>query len=380
MAEKTGQERRWNRSKYPLQSPNHGFEQQRIPASSVKEPQHAETMQDGDRQYSRQQPMQSIEDVLASTDKGETLTSSPDEKNGKDAQPSLRASKGRRRGYPLQSPASRAVLRPPTPTESSQESENLSDEQTLQNGQPSQSAGQFINLHHPPSPPPSEDDTKVVQKTKRKTLRRQAYPLQAQASVANLKGVPSEPDSPVSADTNDSEHLGSSERDTALAAKAVQYWQRQTYPLQMPVTSPPSEDTPQSYVHDHETDDRHDEPIHLPKNIRATTDDEKRDSAGRTIVVCLDGTGDKFDNDNSNIVHIVSALKKDDPNQVSYYQAGIGTYGEGGLSGGLSAAMDMAVGSSLGTHVREAYSFLMVSIAWQACVNRNSMCRLGGPS
>jgi hypothetical protein len=73
----------------------------------------------------------------------------------------------------------------------------------------------------------------------------------------------------------------------------------------------------------------------------------------------LDGTGDKFDNDNSNIVHLVSALKKDDPSQVTYYQAGIGTYGEGGLSGGFSAAMDMAVGSGLGMHIREAYHFLM---------------------
>jgi hypothetical protein len=56
---------------------------------------------------------------------------------------------------------------------------------------------------------------------------------------------------------------------------------------------------------------------------------------------------------------LVSALKKDDPRQVTYYQAGIGTYGAGGLSGGISAAMDMAVGSSLGLHVRDAYHFLM---------------------
>lgn len=44
---------------------------------------------------------------------------------------------------------------------------------------------------------------------------------------------------------------------------------------------------------------------------------------------------------------------------MTYYQAGIGTYGEGGLSGGVSAALDMAVGSSLGLHVRDAYHFLM---------------------
>jgi len=100
-------------------------------------------------------------------------------------------------------------------------------------------------------------------------------------------------------------------------------------------------------------------PIHLPKHTPAVLDSEKQDSTGRTIVVCLDGTGDKFDNDNSNIVHLISALKKDDMRQMTYYQAGVGTYGPGGLSGGLSAAMDMAVGSSLGLHVRDAYHFLM---------------------
>lgn len=39
--------------------------------------------------------------------------------------------------------------------------------------------------------------------------------------------------------------------------------------------------------------------------------------SARTIIICLDGTGDKFDNDNSNIVHLVGCLKKDDANQVT---------------------------------------------------------------
>jgi uncharacterized protein (DUF2235 family) len=71
------------------------------------------------------------------------------------------------------------------------------------------------------------------------------------------------------------------------------------------------------------------------------------------------GTGDKFDGDNSNIVHLVSCLKKDHPSQVTYYQSGIGTYDGGGLSNGLSAAADMAVGSGLGVHIQDAYRFLM---------------------
>jgi uncharacterized protein (DUF2235 family) len=63
----------------------------------------------------------------------------------------------------------------------------------------------------------------------------------------------------------------------------------------------------------------------------------------------------KFDNDNSNIVHLVGCLKKSSPNQVTYYQSGIGTYDGGGLSNGFNAAVDMAVGSGLGVHIKGMY-------------------------
>jgi uncharacterized protein (DUF2235 family) len=80
-----------------------------------------------------------------------------------------------------------------------------------------------------------------------------------------------------------------------------------------------------------------------PTTIRAVKESQLPNS-GRTLVICLDGTGDKFDNDNSNVVKLVACLKKDDPSQLTYYQSGIGTYnGRGGLSQGLSAAFDMAV-------------------------------------
>lgn len=37
----------------------------------------------------------------------------------------------------------------------------------------------------------------------------------------------------------------------------------------------------------------------------------------RTIVLCLDGTGDLYDEDNSNIVKLFASLRKDIPEQVS---------------------------------------------------------------
>ncbi|PVH79272.1 hypothetical protein DL98DRAFT_461268 [Cadophora sp. DSE1049] len=97
----------------------------------------------------------------------------------------------------------------------------------------------------------------------------------------------------------------------------------------------------------------------LPKTIRAVRDSNAEYTGGRTLVICLDGTGDKFDNDNSNVVNFVACLKKDDPSQVTYYQSGIGTYDGHGLKSGISAAVDMAVGSGLGIHIKDAYKFLM---------------------
>ena len=97
----------------------------------------------------------------------------------------------------------------------------------------------------------------------------------------------------------------------------------------------------------------------IPATIHALQDSSNSGSCSRTLVVCLDGTGDKFDNDNSNVVKFVSCLKKDSPSQITYYQAGIGTYDGHGLSRGYSATVDMAIGSGLGVHIKDAYRFIM---------------------
>ncbi|KAL9091433.1 MAG: hypothetical protein Q9165_004819 [Trypethelium subeluteriae] len=125
-----------------------------------------------------------------------------------------------------------------------------------------------------------------------------------------------------------------------------------SYPMQSSEYTPYTRQSPASSV------DKNTSP--LPKYIRAVKDSRESNISGRTVVVCLDGTGDKFDADNSNVVHFVSCLKKhESARQVTYYQAGIGTYGKGGLKNGIGAAMDMAVGSGLGTHIKDAYKFLM---------------------
>jgi uncharacterized protein (DUF2235 family) len=72
-----------------------------------------------------------------------------------------------------------------------------------------------------------------------------------------------------------------------------------------------------------------------PASIRGLKSGKDSDDHQRTIIICLDGTGDQFDGDNSNVVHFVSCLKKHTPSkQCVYYQSGIGTYGKGGLKNG----------------------------------------------
>ncbi|EKM79596.1 hypothetical protein AGABI1DRAFT_59288 [Agaricus bisporus var. burnettii JB137-S8] len=84
----------------------------------------------------------------------------------------------------------------------------------------------------------------------------------------------------------------------------------------------------------------------------------------RTLVLCFDGTGDQFDADNSNIVQLVSLLKKNDRNkQMVYYQSGIGTYTPSrAVSPRWSTfqkVLDHMVAWSLNAHVMGGYEFLM---------------------
>lgn len=84
----------------------------------------------------------------------------------------------------------------------------------------------------------------------------------------------------------------------------------------------------------------------------------------RTLVLCFDGTGDQFDSDNSNIVQLVSLLKKNDrTKQMIYYQAGIGTYTSSKAAtpfmSSLQRTLDEMVAWNLDAHVMGGYEFLM---------------------
>ena len=303
------------------------------------------------------------------------------------------------------------------------QSSSLADKQRslgryLMQHTPSVGGLRLLSESHQPSVDSQQATTLLTSNTsKPKSFRRGIYPMQHLPSLIDLKDTSehqnlstayrkceaasnNESNATAQAHQDESKDVAislnkcresttgtTSSRDSVIA-EAAQRWRRQPYPLQrkrdevpgIEVVLPPSEspqsaqpgpDASHSDFGQNESPHSSTEQVHLPKNIRAelksspdsTSDDthSQHKRNGRTIIVCLDGTGDKFDNDNSNIVQLVSALKKDDPAQVSYYQAGIGTYNKGGLNTGFSSAMDRAVGSELGLHVRDAYQFLMHS-------------------
>ncbi|KAI6044766.1 hypothetical protein EDC04DRAFT_3105514 [Pisolithus marmoratus] len=86
----------------------------------------------------------------------------------------------------------------------------------------------------------------------------------------------------------------------------------------------------------------------------------------RTLVLCFDGTRDKFDGDNTNVVKLFGFLEKNEWNkQRCYYQPGIGTYFEPGVVSPLfswgARILDEAIAWYLHTHVMDGYKFLMAN-------------------
>jgi uncharacterized protein (DUF2235 family) len=83
----------------------------------------------------------------------------------------------------------------------------------------------------------------------------------------------------------------------------------------------------------------------------------------RNIVVCLDGTNNKYNAANTNVVKLYGLLDRTAADQIAYYQPGIGTMMPVGPWGGMRrwivARLDLAIAWLLEDHVSAAYRFLM---------------------
>ena len=83
----------------------------------------------------------------------------------------------------------------------------------------------------------------------------------------------------------------------------------------------------------------------------------------KNIVICCDGTGNQYGDQNSNVVKLYSALVIDTSKQVGYYHPGVGTMGAPGAHNKISSAwsvlMGLAFGLGLLSNVGDAYRYLM---------------------
>ena len=83
----------------------------------------------------------------------------------------------------------------------------------------------------------------------------------------------------------------------------------------------------------------------------------------RNIVLCLDGTSNKYASANTNVVKLYAMLDRARIDQLSYYQPGIGTFAPPGVWGHIKqwfvTRLDLAIAWLLSDHVADAYRFLM---------------------
>lgn len=83
----------------------------------------------------------------------------------------------------------------------------------------------------------------------------------------------------------------------------------------------------------------------------------------RNLVVCLDGTGNEFGRDNTNVVRLYQALVDDPTRQRCYYDPGVGTMGHPGaissIAKGITKFMGMAFGLGATHNILDAYTFLV---------------------
>ena len=83
----------------------------------------------------------------------------------------------------------------------------------------------------------------------------------------------------------------------------------------------------------------------------------------KNIVICCDGTGNEFGDNNSNVVKLYSTLRIDGRTQIGYYHPGVGTMGAptatNRLSKAWSVVMGLAFGAGLLANVADAYRYLM---------------------
>src|SRR5215813_4003488 len=93
----------------------------------------------------------------------------------------------------------------------------------------------------------------------------------------------------------------------------------------------------------------------------------------KNIVICCDGTGEQFGDQNSNVIKLFSALDLDDPaRQIAFYHPGLGTMGARNALSRLAKwwtkILGLAFGYGITSDIGDAYRFLMDNFEPDDCV------------
>lgn len=83
----------------------------------------------------------------------------------------------------------------------------------------------------------------------------------------------------------------------------------------------------------------------------------------KNIIICLDGTGNQYGTDKSNILKLFRMLEREPGEQIAYYDPGVGTMGDPAYKTAtarlINKYLGLAFGRGLMKNMLEAYTFLM---------------------
>jgi len=82
--------------------------------------------------------------------------------------------------------------------------------------------------------------------------------------------------------------------------------------------------------------------------------------SNKNIVICFDGTGNEYSENNTNVVHVFESIVRNE-NQVAFYDPGVGTFSFLGRTLGkkIGKVLGMAFGAGLQQNIEDGYEYLM---------------------
>ena len=83
----------------------------------------------------------------------------------------------------------------------------------------------------------------------------------------------------------------------------------------------------------------------------------------KNIVVCCDGTGNQYHENKTNVVKLVESIPKGHPEQIVFYDPGVGTMGANFVvtktAKFLTRVIGLAFAYGITNNIEDAYAFLM---------------------